>query len=180
MGMKMRSVTTVRLGLLLGALLIAFAADAQTEGLKIGVVNVTRLLEQAPQTQSAMGALEEEFAPQQREIVALQQSLQNKQETYERDGAVMGESERLNLERDIRDESRDMTREQNDFNEDVNIRRNEVLGNLQRSLLEAVRTYARDSGYDLVVADVLYFSAAVDITDEVLSNLQASFTGDTE
>ena len=178
MRMQLTSLVTARIGLLLGALLIAFAANAQTEGLRIGVVNVTRLLEQAPQAQSAMGALQEEFAPRQRELAALQQSLTEKQETYERDGAVMGESERLNLEREIREEQRDMQREQNEYIEDLNIRRNEELSNLQRSLLQEVQTYARDAGYDLVVADVLYFSAAIDITDEVLRGLEAAFAAD--
>jgi len=178
MRMQLTSLVTARIGVLLGAVLVAFTANAQTEGLKIGVVNVTRLLEQAPQAQSAMGALQEEFAPRQRELAALQQSLQEKQETYERDGAVMGETERLNLERELRDGQRDMQREQNEYIEDLNIRRNEELSNLQRSLLQEVQTYARDAGYDLVVADVLFYSSAIDITEEVLSGLEASFTAD--
>lgn len=178
MRMQLTSLVTVRIGLLLGALLVTFTANAQTEGLKIGVVNVTRLLEQAPQAQSAMAALQEEFAPRQRELAASQRSLQEKQETYERDGAVMGETERLNLERDITQEQRDMTRNQNEYIEDLNIRRNEELSNLQRSMLEEVQTYARDAGYDLVVADVLFYSSAIDITDDVLRGLEASFTAD--
>ena len=165
-----------RTGLLLGVLLAAFTINAQ-ESLRIGVVNVTRLLEQAPQAQAAMGALQEEFAPRQREIAALQQDLQTKQETYQRDGAVMGETERLNLEREIRDGERDLTREQNEYIEDLNIRRNEELSNLQRSLLEEVQAYAQSEGYDLVVADVLYYSNAIDITDAVLRGLQARISG---
>jgi len=161
-----------------GAVLIAGTAQAQaqSDGMRIGVVNIARLLEQAPQAQAAMSALQDEFAPRQRDIVAIQRSLQEKQQTYDRDGQVMGEAERLNLERDIRDDQRDLEREQNDYLEDLNIRRNEELGNLQRSLLQQVQIYARDTGYDLVVADVLYYSTAIDITDDVLRGLQESFS----
>ena len=67
-------------------------------------------------------------------------------------------------------------REQNDYLEDLNIRRNEELGKLQRSLLQQVQTHARNVGYDLVVADVLYYSSGIDITDEVLRGLEESFT----
>jgi len=144
--------------------------------MRIGVVNVPRLLEQAPQAQAAMGALQQEFAPRQRDIVAMQRSLQEKQQTYERDGPVMGEVERLNLEREIRDDQRNLEREQNDYLEDLNIRRNEELSKLQRSLLQQVQAYARDVGYDLVVADVLYYSSAIDITDDVLQGLEESFS----
>jgi len=161
---------------LLTAALLAGPVHAQTTEMRIGVVNVARLLEQAPQAQAAMNALQQEFAPRQRDIVTIQRALQEKQQTYDRDGQVMGEVERLSLEREIRDQQRDLEREQNDYLEDLNIRRNEELGKLQRSLLQQVQTHARNAGYDLVVADVLYYSSAIDITDEVLRGLETSFS----
>jgi outer membrane protein len=162
-------------GLVMAAL-IAGTAQGQGTEMRIGVVNVARLLEQAPQAQQAMSALQQEFAPRQRDIAAIQRSLAEKQQTYERDGQVMGEAERLSLEREIRDQQRDLEREQNDYLEDLNIRRNEELGKLQRSLLQQVQAHARNAGYDLVVADVLYYSSAIDITDEVLRGLEESFS----
>ena len=108
----------------------------------------------------------------------MQQSLVERQETYERDGAVMGETERLRLERELREDARDFQREQDEYVEDLNIRRNEALGALQRYLLQEVQIYARDAGYDLVVGEAIYFSTAVDITDEVLSNLEATYEGE--
>ena len=170
---------TWRISACAGLLLVASLAGvthAQTTEMRIGVVNVARLLEQAPQAQAAMNALQQEFAPRQRDIVAIQRSLQEKQQTYDRDGPVMAEAERLSLEREIRDQQRDLEREQNDYLEDLNIRRNEELGKLQRSLLQQVQTHARNAGYDLVVADVLYYSAAIDITDEVLKRLEEDFS----
>jgi outer membrane protein len=167
---------TVRAGILMGALIFVASASAQVEGLKVGVVSVNQLLEQAPQFRAAMQALQEEFAPRQRELVALQRSMQEKQETYERDGAIMAEAERLNLEREIRDGQRDFAREQGDMNEDANIRQNEELSSLQRSLLQEVQNFARTAGYDLVVADAMYFSSAIDITDDVLEALELSYS----
>jgi outer membrane protein len=172
------ALATAKAGLLIGALLIATGVSAQVDGLRVGVVSVNRLLEQAPQFRSAMQALQEEFAPRQRDLVALQRSLQEKQETYERDGAIMAEAERLNLEREIRDGQRDLQREQGDLNEDANIRQNEELSKLQRSLLQEVQNFARTAGYDLVVADALYFSTAIDITDDVLEALEANYTSE--
>lgn len=57
--------------------------------------------------------------------------------------------------------------------EDLNVRRNEALGQLQRTVLQEVQTYAKSAGLDVVVADALYASPAVDITNQVLSALQA-------
>ena len=126
----MTSFTRAQIGLLLVALFVGVSANAQTDELRIGVVDFRRLLDQAPQARIATDALQEEFAPRQREIAGLQRSLQEKQETYERDGAIMGETERLNLEREIRAGQRDMTREQTEYIEDMDIRRNEELTRL--------------------------------------------------
>ncbi len=167
---------TARAGILIAALMVAATAGAQVESLRVGVVSVNRLLEQAPQFRAAMQALQEEFAPRQRELVAIQRALQEKQETYQRDGAVMGEAERLNLEREIREVERDFAREQGNLNEDANIRQNEELSKLQRSLLQEVQNFARTENYDLVVADALYFSTAIDITDDVLQVLEESYS----
>lgn len=171
---------TARVGVLIGALVAAASVGAQTETLRVGVVNVNRLLEQAPQFRAAMQALQEEFAPRQRELVAIQRSLQEKSDTYERDGAVMGAEERLSLEREIREKQRDFAREQSDLNEDANLRQNEELSKLQRSLLQEVQNFARSANYDLVVADALYFSSAIDITDDVLQALEDSYVRDND
>jgi outer membrane protein len=175
-----KALASARAGLLVIALMVAASAGAQVEGLRVGVVSVNRLLEQAPQFRAAMQALQVEFAPRQRELVAIQMRLQEKQETYQRDGAVMGEAERLNLEREIRESERDFAREQGNLNEDANIRQNEELTKLQRSLLQEVQNFARSAGYDLVVADALYFSTGIDITDDVLQALEESYNSDNE
>jgi outer membrane protein len=153
------------------ALLAPLGAHAE---LKIAVVNVPRLLEEAPQAKVAMQALQDEFAPRQRSIVAEQKDLKSKEEKLQRDGAVMAENERRNAEKDLRDGQREMARKQNEYVEDLNLRRNEELGKLQRSLLQEVQTFARGANYDLVVGDgVLYVNETLDITAQVLAALQA-------
>lgn len=156
------------------ALLAPFGA-AHAE-LKVAVVNVPRLLEEAPQAKAAMQALQDEFAPRQRAIVASQKDLKAKEDKLQRDGAVMAENERRNAEKDLRDGQREMARKQNEYVEDLNLRRNEELGKLQRSLLQEVQVFARGAAYDLVVGDgVLYVNESMDITAQVLSALQQRY-----
>lgn len=161
---------------LIAAILPAFAGVASAET-RIAVVNVPRLLEEAPQAKLAMQALQDEFAPRQRDILTLQKNLKSKEEKLQRDGAVMAESERRNAEKELRDGQRDLARRQNEYVEDLNLRRNEELGKLQRSLLQEVQAFARSSSYDLVVGDgVLYVNESLDITPQVLSAMQRSST----
>nr|WP_298725313.1 OmpH family outer membrane protein [uncultured Steroidobacter sp.] len=159
--------------LALSVALFAPVAGAQTQ-LKIAVVNVPRLLEEAPQAKGAMQALQDEFSPRQREMAAQQKDLKAKEEKLQRDGAVMAENERRNAEKELREGQRDLARKQNEYVEDLNVRRNEELGKLQKALLQEVQSYARSSGYDLVVGDgVLFVNESLDITPQVLTALQA-------
>ena len=159
------------------AMLLALSCSfANAQEVKIGVVNIQQLMEQAPQSRVAMEALDEEFQPRQREIVARQTELQELNDKVQRDLAVMGETERRNAEKELRDLQREVTRLRNEFGEDLNLRRNEELGILQRSLLKEVQDYAQAAGYDLVVGDgVLFASSAVNITENVLRAMEANF-----
>ena len=160
-----------------------FSGVAGAQELKIGVVNVPVLMERAPQAKVAMEALQEEFAPRQRVIVVKQTEFEELTEKVRSDFDVMGDTELLNDEKDLRDLQREVTRLQTEFREDLNLRRNEELGELQRSLLKEVQDYAQTTNYDLVVGDgVLYASSTVNITELVLRAMEANFnaTGSTE
>ena len=166
--------------LLVIALLIAGQA-VSAQNLKLGVVNIGRLLEEAPQAKAAMKALSDEFAPRQRDIQNQIKQLQDLEERLRRDMAVMGESERRDSERQLRDGQRDIARKQEEFLEDYNLRRNEELASLQRSLMQEVQAYARQGNFDLIVGDgVLFASDSVDVTAQVLAGLEASFQAASE
>jgi outer membrane protein len=167
--MRIKTVTLALVTLAAAALPLG-AAHAQA---KIGVVNVQRLLQEAPQAQAASQALENEFANRRRDLENQQRDLKAKEDKLAKDGAVMAEAERRNAEKALRDGQRELARKQNEFLEDLNVRRNEALGQLQRTVLQEVQTYAKSAGLDVVVADALYASPAVDITNQVLAALQA-------
>ena len=154
-----------------------FAGLVNAQEIKIGFVNINRLISESPQATTAMEALQEEFAPRQREVVALQAELKDKQEQIQRDLDVMGEPERRNAENELRRDERELARQQQEFTEDINLRRNEALRTLQGELLREVQTYAGQSGFDLILSEgVLYASESIDITEQVLEGLKASYS----
>lgn len=173
---RSRAMTLRRWQALVGATLMALSFTSAAAEMNIGVVNIGRLIEESPQAKSAMKSLQDEFAPRQRSLMSEEQGLREEQEKMERDSAVMGESERREAERSLRARGRELARKQNEYLEDLNLRRNEELGRLQRLLLEEVQTFARQNNYDLIVGDgVLYASNSVDVTAEVLAGLERSF-----
>jgi outer membrane protein len=157
------------------ALVCSFAMPAAAQELKIGVVNVPFLMDRAPQTKAAMDALQEEFAPRQREFAAKAKELEDLTARIQKDAAVMGQTERDSAEKELRDLRREVTRLQNEFQEDLNLRQNEELGNLQRTLLQEVQAYAQAEGFDLVVGEALFVSPTVDITEEMLRAIETNY-----
>jgi outer membrane protein len=167
-----RQLVNAGLGVVLAC---AFALPAAAQDMKIGVVSLPALIERAPQTKIAMDALQEEFAPRQREFLAKQKEFEELSAKAQKDFAVMGETERRNAEKDLRDLQREVSRLQNEFREDLNLRQNEEYGVLQRSMLKEVQDYAQAQGFDLIVGDgVLFASNEVNITEQVLRAVEAN------
>jgi outer membrane protein len=142
--------------------------------LKIGVVNYSRLLQDAPQAKAAQDALRGEFSAKQRELSTQQAALKSKQEKLEKDGATMTADQRAKAEKELRDGNRDYSQKLNDYQEDFNTRQNEELSRLQSALIAEVQSFALSQKFDLVLADgVIYASPTLDVTASVLAALQA-------
>ena len=156
----------------LSLLLMSFAGVSHAD-LKIGFVNVAKVLEKAPQAAKAKSRLETEFSPRDKALASQVKEIKSLEERLNRDSAVMGEEERRRLEKDIVDKKRDAARAQQEFQEDFNMRRNEELGNLQKRIVEAVRALAKEESFDLLLTDgVIYANDEIDVTARVQQKLE--------
>jgi outer membrane protein len=157
------------LALCLGLGLVSGPASAE---IKMGVVNFQKLLEDAPQTKTAMQALENEFAPRRRELLTMQNDLKARDEKLQKEGAVMSEADRAKAEKTLRDQQREFSRKAGEFQDDASTRRNEEIGKVQRYLVTEIQGYANAQGFDLVLGDGVFFAKGpLDITANVLAVL---------
>lgn len=153
-------------------LTLMFTVQLSYAELKVGFVNVAKVLEKAPQAAKAKQRLEKEFSPRDKMLVAQQKEIKVLEDKLNRDASVMGESERRKLERDIIGKKREAQRSQQEFSEDFNMRRNEELGKLQRRIIEAIRALAKEENYDLLLTDgVIYAGEKIDVTKQVQDKL---------
>jgi outer membrane protein len=164
--------------LLLGTTLpvpVVRAAD-----LKLGYVDAARLLDEAPQARDATRKLKEEFAPREEAISRLQDEVKKMEDALARDGAVMSETERRDKGLEIMSKKRDLQRMQEDFREDVNIRRNDALSGLQDLIKDAIQEVGKAGGYDLIFFEGISFAnPKLDVTDEVLKGLNKRYKAPT-
>lgn len=168
---------TRTLGVLLLAALVAVPAAAFAET-RIAVVKLNRLFEEAPQALALQRSLTEEFAPREREIRSKQEELVSIEERLEQSDDFMSEDERRRLQQQFRDGQRDLQRSQNEFVEDLNLRRNERLGELQRLFIAEIQSYGASQNFDLVLVEgFIHASDSLDITQQVLQVLQRRHQG---
>jgi outer membrane protein len=152
------------------------AATAQAQEPKIGFVNAARVLEKSPQYEAAGRKLEVEFAPREKAILEAQKELRALEEKIARDGAVMTDIEQRNLERDITNRRRDVKRAQDEFREDLNIRRGEILDRLRRRVIEVIVDIAKTENFDFILSEgVVYASDRVDVTNKVIERLKQEY-----
>lgn len=158
---------------MLGAVLIlALAGNAMAE-MKIAVVDIARILEESPQAQKARTQLEKEFAPKEQKLKAIQDKIIQLEQKMARDGAIMSESQRTSLERDIIAERRDFKRTQEEIQEDLNFKRRQLLQNLEQEVGKAIEEYSKANKYDLVLSQgIVYWDEKIDVTDAILKKLK--------
>jgi outer membrane protein len=157
-----------KIALFLGLLLASNICFAE---LKVGIVYMNTVLKEAPELKH----LEQEFSSRVKQIKALETELKSLEDKLNRDGAVMSESERTNLEKKLRAKSLDYKRVSEETGYDLNTRKNQELGKLQRRIVEAVQAIAKEQSFDLVLYDgVLFASDKLDITSQVQKKLASA------
>lgn len=157
--------------LLLGLLCTSSWVAAQE--VRIAFVNTAQVLEQAPQAGAVRLTLQNEFAPRDASLVTEQQRIRALEDRLLREAATMSDEERRRLERELLSQQRELKRSRDEFSEDFNIRRNEELARMQRSIASSIVNLAREMGFDLVIeSGVIYASERVDITERVIARLK--------
>lgn len=165
---------------LTGATLILAAgmlmAQGATAEVKVGFVNVAKVLELAPQAEAARNRIEQEFAPKDRDLLQQQKDVRSLEDRLVKNAAILSEAERQRKENEIRAAKRELRREQDEFREDLNLRRSQELSKLQQKVTEVIQALAKAQKYDLIVSDgVIFAGERVDITDMILERLRADF-----
>lgn len=147
----------------------AYARDAVT----VGVVNVTYLMEAAPQSEIASVQLKKKFSPQEKKLAidldqinALELEL-NEMKVAKKDIELQRQKERV-----LRSRKRSRTRSLQDFREELRFARDVALDEVQKEVFRAIDEVRIQQKIDIVLQDYVSASKRVDITPLVLKYLK--------
>lgn len=166
----------IGLSYMLKVLLLAYVMMASLSSyaaeLKIGYVQVDKLLKEAPQTAETGKRLEREFSPRSLELEKMSSQIAAIETMLENENESMTSAERRSKQRQATNLKIEFQRKQRELREDINIRKNEELATLQDRINNAVKKVSETEGYDLVMySGVAYASTKIDITEKVLKLL---------
>ena len=167
---------SVKSALLAAAIALSGAVattGAQAQELKIGYVNSDRVLRDAAPAKAAQSKLEAEFGKREKDLADTANRLKSASDKLEKDAPTLAEAERSRRQRDLVDQDRDFQRRRREFQEDLAQRKNEELASVIERANRVIKQIFDTEKYDLILQDVVFASAKVDITDKVIKALNA-------
>ena len=139
----------------------------------VGFVNISIVMQEAPQSISAVERLEKEFDKKDAELLELEDDIRKGEILLRRTSRSMDEEKRERLQSRIIKMKRELKEEREEFREGFNKRRTEEQSKIQKQILDIIKSIAKSKDYDIIVSEpVLYADDQVNLTDQVLDILK--------
>jgi outer membrane protein len=160
--------------LLLG---FALSVSAEAQQLRIGYVDMKEVLDNAPQVLAGRAKLDQEFRARNDAIEMDEMRADGLELRLQQ--ADLSPDNRTQIERDLRELRRNVTRRKEDLRDELSFRRTEEVQQLEDQINIAVQEIAQRNGFDLIISSpVIYANPDLDITSLILEQLEVEFTAD--
>lgn len=160
--------------LLLG---LALSASVDAQQLRIGYVDMKEVLDNAPQVVAGRAKLDQEFRSR-NDSIEMDELRADALETRLQQGDMTADS-RLQMERELRELRRNVSRRHEDLRDELSFRRTEEVQQLEAEINIAVQEIAQRNGFDLIISSpVIYANPDLDITNLILEQLEVEFAAD--
>ncbi|HAZ42432.1 MAG TPA: hypothetical protein DCY52_09205 [Methylococcaceae bacterium] len=147
---------------------LVLASSVSAADLKVGVVDLRKLIDQSSQSQKSQADLKKEFQPKETKLVNEQKELKKLEEKLEKDAAVMSDADKRKTEKELIDRGREFKRQMDEMRQDYGLRANQEMAKIQKVIQEAIQTVAKDQNFDLILVDGVAFAKdGLNITDQV-------------
>jgi len=153
-------------------LFLIFNTTIASAEIKIGFVEIQKILKDAPQTVAANKKLEKEFTKRTATLKKTVKKIKDKESAFRKNSMTMSDGERSKKQKEIQALKIDAQRTEREVREDIDLRRREEIAKVQKQVNIAVEKVAKEQNYDLVLYQgVAYAGKKVDITNIVIKAL---------
>jgi Skp family chaperone for outer membrane proteins len=152
----------------------AAAAPAASAVAKVGIVNIQSAIVTSNEGQRDFSELQKKFDPKRQELEALNKEIEELQKKFNTQADKLNDEARNELLKQIDAKKKQMQRNYEDANADIQNQQNEIANRIGQKLIEVLDKYAKDHDYVVVLdvsgqqSPVLWAAASVDITKPVI------------
>jgi outer membrane protein len=150
----------------------ASAPPAAAGPLRIGVINVERLVQESALGKEAFNRVKRINDAKKDEGEKLQKELRDLEQKLADQGSALADDKRETLQKSYQEKAIAFKRFQDDASRELDTAQKKELGDLERRVFPVINQVGKEKGYTLIFnkfqAGLLYADDAVDLTDEVL------------
>jgi outer membrane protein len=158
-------------------LIVLISFTSYSEEIKIGIVDVNKILKEAPQTLAANKKLEKEFNSRTTKLKDKVSSLQSDEKKYQKESLTMSDDQREKAEKSLQQRRIEIQRTERELREDMDFRRREEIGDLQEKINITIDKIASEQKFDLILYNGIAFASdKVDITQQIIKSLGGTKT----
>jgi len=169
----MRRITRGLITLISAASIALFASAAMAENLKVGVVDLHKVMQESSQAKAISQQLEKQFKPRQQKLLAQQKQLKADADKLNRDSSVMTAAQKKQLQNKINAEKGSLQQAAAAYQQELNNAQNKAMQDFFNKVKAALDKIAKQGNYDIILQKegVPFAADKIDITPQVVKAL---------
>lgn len=142
--------------------------------LKVGVADLSRIIDKSPQSEQARLAMEHALKPHEKQVSDARKALEREMEALDTQRPKLSDAEIKRREAELDKHTREFKEAEERYRQDFNAERNQVMAALQKSITAAIRALASEEHFDLILTDgVAFADPRIDVTAKLLARMQS-------
>jgi len=166
-----------KMGVIVGTVILSAGMQvaAAADTVKVGVVNVQKILQQSPRVAELSKKLEAQFKGRQTKLGDEQNALQDALNKFKKDSPAMTQQTRDSTEKKLTEQRADLVKQAVAYQQDVQKEQNRIMQGILKDLNTIVSDMARQQSLDMVFDSqaLVYSKAGVDMTNGVATKFNA-------
>ena len=156
--------------LVIGMLVLSFSASYAQETIKIGFVDIQRVISESQAGRRARDRFQNQIKKAEADIVKERQDIERLKSDLEKKGPLLKEEERRNLESDLQKRSVTLQRSMADHQQELRAKNNEMMSEILKELEKIVNEVGKADKFTLILerSQILYSDQGIDITSKVI------------
>lgn len=158
--------------LVLGILLFSHALGHAQEKIKIGYIDIQRVISESQAGKRARERFQAQVKKAEADIVKERQELDRLKSDLDKKGPLLKEDERRNIESDLQKRSVNLQRSMADHQQELQAKNNEMMADILKELEKIVNEVGKAEKFTLILerSQILYSDQGIDITSKVIES----------